>query len=504
MKLYRGRRIFQTAFLIAFFVLLTLTVWPLGQIFFGAFLLADPLVALNSLASGVWKWQMVLAVPFLILPFVLGRAFCGYICPFGFLIELLGPRSEKKTPQRLTEVVRKFPPYVLIVSLGLLVFGAGVFLVFDPIAFLTRSSTTLLYPLLDALTRLSGDMLYLVPFFRGTVDAITTALSGRIIFDRPLTYALQLTMFLMALAVFAFSYLRRRMWCRDLCPLGALFGQLSRVSLFGRVVDEGACIECGKCAKVCPLDAIRDDGRATDKTRCQLSFECADVCPTNAIRFGMRPRADHYDPSRRSLLTAGGLAVASGFFLTTSGRRRHREPLLIRPPGAQPDETAFLALCSRCEQCMKVCPTNVLQPAILSAGLEGMFTPMLDFTVGFCEFSCHECSKICPTGAIEPLVLATKQRTVIGRAYIDENRCIPYVDFTNCLVCEELCPTPQKAIVFEEATVRDPDGALVRLKRPKVKGDLCIGCGVCEYYCPVPSERAVIVQSIDTGISTAL
>ncbi len=77
---------------------------------------------------------------------------------------------------------------------------------------------------------------------------------------------------------------------------------------------------------------------------------------------------------------------------------------------------------------MKVCPTNVLQPAVGQAGVEGLFTPRMDYQVGQCEWSCNECGKVCPTGAIMPLTLAAKRKTVIGRAYIDKNRCIPWAD----------------------------------------------------------------------------
>jgi hypothetical protein len=45
------RRVFQIVFLLFFFVLLTLTVWPLGQVFLGVFLVGDPLIALNTLIT---------------------------------------------------------------------------------------------------------------------------------------------------------------------------------------------------------------------------------------------------------------------------------------------------------------------------------------------------------------------------------------------------------------------------------------------------------------------
>ncbi len=494
MKLYRYRRYSQTAFLLLFFGLLTATVWPLGRAYLGAFLMADPLIAANSLAGGVWKWEMVLAVAVLASALVLGRAFCGYVCPMGFLVELTGPHGRKLPKTRARDALLKAPVFILIGSLALLVFGGGFYLIFDPLSLLTRSSATLVYPLLDRLARLAGDLGYRVPAFQPAVDTATNFLSGRIIFQQPLFYRLQLGILAMFLLVAGLSYWQRRAWCRHLCPLGALLGFAGRWSVFGRVVDQQKCIRCLKCENVCPMDAVRDDGRATDKSRCELSFECADVCPEGAIRFGLKPRSEVYSPSRRTFLTFTGLAALTGVFVSTSLARAERNVHLIRPPGARA-ESDFLALCSRCGQCLKVCPTNVLQPSLVSAGWEGVFTPQMNFRHAYCNWSCNECGKVCPTGAIGFLGLAAKRRRTIGRAYIDHNRCFPWADFKNCLVCQELCPIPNKAIVFQEETVPDPRGRPVALKRPVVIAERCIGCGICEFKCPVPYQAAIQVRA---------
>jgi len=495
-KVHRQRRRIQIAFLVLFFVLLTLTVWPLGRVFLGAFLVADPLIALNSIVGGVVRREMLLAGLVLVLPLFLGRVFCGYVCPFGTLVELLGPRRERRLGDR-SAWVRKAPLFVLMGCVGLLAFGSGLFLVFDPLTLLTRSAALLVYPAVDRIARLLGDLAYLAPPARGPVDVVTGLLSGRVIFARPLAFQLQALALLMVAAVLAASWAERRLWCRHLCPLGALLGVVSRWSLFGRRIDADVCIRCGRCGQVCPLGAVREDGVATDVTRCQLGLECADVCPTGAITFGRRTRTEGtatYDPTRRGLLSAGALAVVGGFSVYGFQTGRRRDVYLVRPPGAGA-ESALLGLCSRCGQCMKVCPTNVLQPSLRS-GWEGMFTPEMSFVHGYCDYSCNECGKVCPTGAIQALTLEAKRTTVIGRAYIDRNRCIPWADFKDCIVCQELCPTPKKAIVLQEESVVDPKGATVSLKRPWVLADLCIGCGICEANCPVSFEAAVRVRGV--------
>lgn len=494
MKVYRQRRVFQTVFLVAFFGLLTLTVWPLGRVYLGAFLVGDPLIAATSLANGIFKWEMLLALVVIAFPLLLGRVFCGYVCPLGFIVELTGPRRGKPARTRARELLLRFPPYALIVIAGLLAFGSAAYLVFDPLSLLTRSSTVLVYPFVDRALRLGGDVLYLVPALRRAVDAGTTAAAGLFIFQKPLSYQLQFVILGMLAATIALSLWQRRAWCRHLCPLGALLGLVGRFSLFGRVVEEAKCVRCGKCEEVCPLDAIREEGVATDKSRCQLSFECADICPTSAIRFGMRPRSSVYSPSRRAFLATAGTALVAGYFVNTSLARAKRNPYMVRPPGAR-REVEFLSVCARCGQCMKVCPTNVLQPSVWRAGVEGIFTPEMDFVHSYCDFSCNECGKVCPTGAINALTLQTKRRTKIGRAYIDHNSCIPWADFKNCLVCQELCPTPEKAIVFSEEEARNPDGKHVVLKRPVVIEPRCIGCGICEFNCPVRHEAAIRVRA---------
>jgi MauM/NapG family ferredoxin protein len=502
---HRLRKYFQHAFLVAFLILLTLTVWPLGRVYLGAFLVADPLIALNSAAGGVLRLEMLLAVAVLLSPLLIGRAFCGYVCPTGMLVELASPTERgpdggparmraSRVPARARAVLRVLPTYVLIGCAGLLLFASGAFLFLDPLTTLTRSATILLYPALDRLVRMVGDVAYLAPPLRGGVDALTSALTGRIVFSRPLTYALQLGILGYFGLMLGLSRLEPRLWCRHLCPLGALLGLTGRFALFGRVVDAEKCIHCGKCERVCPLDAVRDDHLSTDTSRCQLGLECADVCPTSAIGMGWKPKRTAYVPSRRAFLGASGAALLAGFFTYTGLSRSERDVRLIRPPGARPEQEV-LGLCSRCGQCMKVCPTNVLQPTVTLAGIEGVFTPQMDYRLSYCDWSCSECGKVCPTGAIMPLVLEQKRKTVIGRAYIDRNRCIPWADYKTCIVCQELCPIPNKAIALREVEVDDPRGGKVKLQRPEVLVERCIGCGVCENACPVPNESAIVVRA---------
>ncbi|NLG50463.1 MAG: 4Fe-4S dicluster domain-containing protein, partial [Chloroflexi bacterium] len=98
------------------------------------------------------------------------------------------------------------------------------------------------------------------------------------------------------------------------------------------------------------------------------------------------------------------------------------------------------------------------------------------------------------TGAIPRLDQATKATYPIGKAYIDQKVCIPWSGRADCIVCEEMCPLPDKAIKLEQHEVIDTWTGEPRMRYfPVVRHDLCIGCGLCEQKCPVNGEAAIRV-----------
>jgi MauM/NapG family ferredoxin protein len=213
--------------------------------------------------------------------------------------------------------------------------------------------------------------------------------------------------------------------------------------------------------------------------------------------FVRPPREERLDLGRRALLVAGaaGLGGASLARIGATAGPQVLSPSLIRPPGATPEEE-FLARCIRCGECMRVCPTNALQPAFAESGWTGLWTPVLKMQSGYCEYECTLCSQVCPTHAIQAVTLEEKQKIRIGTAFFDRNRCLPYASGRTCIVCEEHCPTPEKAIWFEEVSVARPGGGRVTVKQPRVNQDLCIGCGICENKCPIADQRGVYVTSV--------
>ena len=198
--------------------------------------------------------------------------------------------------------------------------------------------------------------------------------------------------------------------------------------------------------------------------------------------------------SRRGLLGSLAAGAVLPLFLGVRVSAKRLDPSLVRPPGALPEDE-FLGRCVRCGECMKVCIGNGLQPTFLQAGLEGMFSPLLLARTGYCEYNCTLCGQVCPSGAIKELSLPEKQQAKMGHVFFDKNRCLPYAKGVPCIVCEEHCPTPEKAIQFREATVLNSRGEIVVVQQPFVKDELCIGCGICETKCPLPGASAVRVTS---------
>jgi formate hydrogenlyase subunit 6/NADH:ubiquinone oxidoreductase subunit I len=128
--------------------------------------------------------------------------------------------------------------------------------------------------------------------------------------------------------------------------------------------------------------------------------------------------------------------------------------------------------------------------------------------VGYCEPNCVLCSQVCPTGAIWELTEAQKlgrkpgdrgaaaNPVKIGTAFYDQGRCLPWAMATDCIVCEEWCPTSPKAIYVVTVDVQDADGQTKTVRQPHVDPKRCIGCGACEYACPVKDRPAVYVTSV--------
>lgn len=490
---------------LALFILLFIKAQPGGwpPAFANAALRVDPLVMLAHLLSEkTFLIASSLALVTILLTVVFGRAWCGWLCPLGTILDLFPIQKGRKAQSAPPESLRKVKYALLLVILIAALFGNLTLLILDPLTILYRTLTTSIWPALDRLLLSAEKALYPIPPLSAPVSTFDQWIRPALFPVEPLYYHHAALYALVFLAILLSSIFAPRFWCRYLCPLGALLGVVSKFSLFRRAVAPG-CKDCGICAKSCPTGTIdpRND-YASDPGECTLCLDCLDSCPRSAIEF--KPQQGlaawkEYDPRRRDVITALGASMV-GLALFQSDILAKRAPShLLRPPGTS--EESLLARCIRCGLCLRACPTAALQPALTEAGLEGLWTPILIARAGFCDYSCNACGQVCPVQAIPPLALDEKRQAVIGKAYIDQNRCIAWSDHTDCIVCEEMCPVANKAIQFELLEFLDPDGAAASVKVPHVLRDRCIGCGICEYKCPVNGDSAirVYVPNPETG-----
>jgi Pyruvate/2-oxoacid:ferredoxin oxidoreductase delta subunit len=165
---------------------------------------------------------------------------------------------------------------------------------------------------------------------------------------------------------------------------------------------------------------------------------------------------------------------------------------LLRPPGVT-DEAGFLQRCIRCLHCVQSCPTQIIRATGLEAGATSLFTPSLTFEKQGCDYRCQVCQLVCPNAAIPLQRLEEKQKSVIGLASIDETACVVFTESKQCLVCEELCPIPEKAIIFETRPATRRAG--LTLRYPVVVRSRCIGCGICQAFCPA-APVAITVHKV--------
>ena len=413
----------------------------------------------------------------------------------GFDNTIRRPKNKSEKASHLKWI--KFSVLVVVFVAALMSVQLAGFV--DPISLFTRTVVTVLYPmfvlaadgftgLLMSIPLLEEPIFRVSEFFRGVILPIHISIFRNSVFIA-----------VIFMIILGLGYYHRRFWCRNLCPLGALLGIFSRFRFYRRQVSD-ACTQCGLCRKKCRMDAIAPDFIITDQVECISCMDCIAVCPVHAVRFGFTKSRDSVkvDYNRRRLLAAG----TTGLFTIGLLKIGFTKPLLkgkvIRPPGAL-EEPEFLDRCIRCGECIRVCSTSGagLQYATLESGWDGIWTPVLLSQIGYCEYNCSMCGEVCPTGAIKSLPLEERQKMKMGTAHFDKTRCIPWYYGENCMVCEEHCPLPDKAIKFREEETITIDGKDTNVLLPYVDESLCIGCGICVTRCPVEGERGIFLTNAE-------
>jgi formate hydrogenlyase subunit 6/NADH:ubiquinone oxidoreductase subunit I/polyferredoxin len=529
----RARRISQVLFLGLFFFLLFETEFR-GAFVRGAgdairlpypvgiFLEMDPLVAFSTaISTHAIYGNVIWALAIIGLTILIGRFFCGWVCPLGTLHHFFSSyKPERKGGRRIDsnryQRWMSIKYYLLFGLIAMSLFTSLQTGILDPIPFLVRSLSVSILPALNYGLRGALDLLYAtnMPTLQWVADGGYSLFGSNILSFKPQYFHWAALIGIIFILIAVLNRAITRFWCRGICPLGALMGILSRFSIFGMEKKHSQCDDCNRCLLHCQ-GACDPQGKVPwRQAECHLCFNCEAACPQDVIRFRFFPETAAVNPrpdlKRRRVLesVAAGLVILPVVRAST-GLAKDYHAGAIRPPGSL-GETEFLTRCIRCGECMKVCPTNAIQPAMLESGVEGLWTPILKMRVGYCEYSCVLCSQVCPTGAIWKLTENEKLGKAtggapgaknagpvkIGTAFYDQGRCLPWAMATPCIVCEEFCPTAPKAIWVQAETVARRDGSSMSVQRPRIDVDRCVGCGICENVCPVQDRPAVYVTNI--------
>ncbi len=407
---------------------------------------------------------------------LLGRVFCGWVCPLGAIFDFYGWFLRRLNVPFFgpSPWFFRFKYYLLAAILVFAIFGGvSPLMGFDPIVLLTRTAATVL----DPFWMKRGDLLWSVTGNPG-VNGHFIDVATLVLFIGIMTATTKVS----------------RIWCRTACPLGAYLATLSRHSVLRR--DTQNCIHCNICAEHCPTGAIHfEDERIYNESECIKCFSCSQECPVDANFFTFKSPIPAFSPSqhpvaleRRSLVgTVVGTLMAAPALRLSAGEPNSYKTL-IRPPMSQ-KERDFLASCIRCTECIKACPTGILKPAGFEFGLRAFWTPVMVPTEAPCKPGCNACSEACPTDAILKYPVEKKYAYKSGTAYFEPSRCVSVVDNKYCSECVKACPTA--AIPIQKgweppgghgADAPAPEGQLAT--RPlTVLYDKCIGCGACEYEC---------------------
>ena len=230
---------------------------------------ACPIGSLQGFLSGL-KFRF----PYYVLGFLiffgalLGRAVCGFLCPFGFFQEMLHkiPFPIKKISFAGDRQLRWVKYAVLILLVVIL-------------------------PLCFALTPFFCK--YLCP--AGTLSGILLAVRDGML--RAQLGGIFLWKILVLAAVIVGCLIVFRPFCKYLCPLGAVYGFFNRIALYRMDLDTGKCVACGKCKKVCQMGV--DPVKECNSAECIRCGDCVRACPVNAIHMGIK-HTEAKNPSEKT------------------------------------------------------------------------------------------------------------------------------------------------------------------------------------------------------------
>ena len=220
---------------------------------------ACPIGAFQSVVgSSKFSFSYYVTGTLILIGVLLGRFVCGFLCPFGWLQELLHKIPSKKLSTKRLKPLTYIKYAVLLFSVVLL-----------PV--LVVNDVGMGDPFFCKYICPQGVLEGAIPL--SIMDAGIRSALGKLF-----TWKLAIL-----IAVAVLSVLFFRPFCKWVCPLGAFYGLMNKVSLLGIQVDQCKCVSCGTCAKVCKMDV--EITRTPDHAECIRCGKCVGACPADAIGF---------------------------------------------------------------------------------------------------------------------------------------------------------------------------------------------------------------------------
>ena len=185
---------------------------------------------------------------FIFLAMLSGRIFCGWLCPFGTILqclEVISPlRGKLSTPHEIKDPTIKY----------------SILVTFIILAFLTKQ------------------------------EIFCEFCPAGIIFKGLTGHVIQLSIIVFVPVMFITFTYGRKAWCSYLCPLGAFFAPFNRLNILGIRTDKDKCIACFMCNRVCPMDVLIVEkyvkrGKDINDLECIKCMKCVDVCPKGILWF---------------------------------------------------------------------------------------------------------------------------------------------------------------------------------------------------------------------------
>ncbi len=293
------RRLTQTAFFLLFCYLFLQTVYhPINKAGLGVtfFFDLDPLVALSSwLASHALVKAMLLSLVILVVTFICGRWFCGWVCPFGtlhhFFSSLRGGPAKRKLESGGYTQWQKAKYYLLVGFLVAALSGVNVVGWLDPFSFFFRSLSTSIYPAINkgivALFTWIYDANPGVGPIRLTAvtEPVYAVLREHLLAAEQPYYWGSMLIGVLFITSVLLNFFRARFWCRYLCPLGALLGVVGKNPLIRLKKNAETCDSCRLCLVECQGGATPDKPVAWKPSECFYCWNCRSDCPAQAISF---------------------------------------------------------------------------------------------------------------------------------------------------------------------------------------------------------------------------